>query len=384
MRPSDAPTLLRPARDLRLDITRGWMQISIFISHVTGSMIGWGIHATWGFSDSSEQFVFLSGMTLGSVFTLKAARDGFAPARADMARRTWRLYGTHLTMLTMFAVLVVVAQVCVPLPGEVERMHWSYLLAEPWAAVPAAASMLYQPAFMGILPIFVCGMLLLPPFLWLEGRVGAWALLPPVALYGAVQAGWVATPALFPNGIAFDPLAWQLLYLLGAWLGRRSLLAAARGEAAVPRRAWAVLLATAIVLFGAWARMVEHGFLPGPAWLAPTLMGIKEHLAPARLLHALALAYLVAALVPREAGWMRSAAAGTMAVVGRHSLQVFCVGLFLAWGVTTALRLWPEAWRWLDPLLVGIGIAALILLARMREWRRVREARPGRAQEAAG
>ncbi|MBM3613596.1 MAG: OpgC domain-containing protein, partial [Alphaproteobacteria bacterium] len=53
----------RPPRDLRLDVMRGLMQIFIFISHAPGSIANWAIHGAWGFSDSSEQFVFLSGYT---------------------------------------------------------------------------------------------------------------------------------------------------------------------------------------------------------------------------------------------------------------------------------------------------------------------------------
>jgi hypothetical protein len=374
-RASSLPSaLVRPPRDTRLDILRGWMQISIFISHVAGSVFVWAIHASWGFSDSSEQFFFLSGFALGSVFTLKSARDGFAPARADMLRRTWRLYVTHLTVFAMFAALVFAVSMQL-VPGEVARLHWCFLAEQPWFAIPAAAGMLYQPGFMGILPVFVCGMLLLPGFLWLADRFGPWALALPVAGYLAVQFGWLATPAPFPNGVAFDPLAWQLLYLIGAWLGRRSLLT---GGMAVPHRRWLIAASVAIVLAGVWARLLGHGLIPGPSIGLEALMQ-KEGLALPRLLHALALAYLVAVLVPREAGWMRTAPAQALAMIGRHSLQVFCIGLFLAWGATMALRQWPGAW-WLDPAVILGGIVLLWSLARWREWQRVR----GAAALAAG
>jgi hypothetical protein len=373
-----ASTPIRPARDTRLDIMRGWMQVSIFIAHVAGSAFAWTIHAAWGLSDSSEQFIFLSGFALGSVFTLKAARDGFPTARADMLRRTWRLYVTHLTVFCMFAALVFAAGIRL-VPGEVERLHWNFLAEQPWFAVPAAAVMLYQPDFMGILPTFVWGMLLLPPFLWLTDRYGAWALLPPLAVYAAVQAGVLTAPTPFENGVAFDPLAWQLLYLLGAWLGRRSLLT---GGAAVPHSAWLIGAAVLMVLFGLWARLVEHGFIPGPDIGLAVLMQ-KEGLAPARLLHALALAYLVAVLLPREAPWMRGAAAQALVAIGRHSLQVFCFGLFLAWGASTALRLWPEQAWWVDPLAVATGVALLWSLGRWRERQRARVAGPGGTLTAA-
>jgi hypothetical protein len=377
MVPGAVPT--RPPRDQRLDVIRGWMQISIFVSHVAGTQLAWGIHAAWGLSDSSEQFVLLSGLTLGSVFALKMARDGFGVARADMLRRTMRLYGTHLAVLCAFAALVLGAEVTRLLPDEAAWLHWTLLGERPWVALPAAVAMLYQPDLMGILPVFVCCMLLLPGFLWLAHRVGAWALLPSAALYAAVQAGWLATPALFENGIAFDPLAWQLLFLLGAWIGHRSLL----HGLVVPRSALLLGGAAAVVLFGLWARLVGHGFLPGPTF-ATAALAYKEVLAPARLLHALSLAYLAAVLVPREAAWMRLPPGRVLACIGRNSLRVFCAGLFLAWGAATTLRLHPEAAAWLDPLLIAVGTAALALVARLAERSRGRVGLVGRIPQPAG
>jgi hypothetical protein len=341
------------------------MQISIFISHVAGTGLAWGIHAAWGISDSSEQFVFLSGFVLGSVFSLKAARDGDGVARADLMQRTFHLYRTHLAVLASFAALVLAAQTFLPLPGEVDRLGWTWLVEAPWFAIPAAASLHWQPAFMGILPVFIWGMLLLLPFMWLAERFGALALLPPVLAWGAVQAGWVATPGFGETGIAFDPLAWQLIFLLGAWLGRRALLV---GDA-VPRHAALTVAALAVVLAGFWARLVTHGFLPGPNEAGLALFG-KEILAPMRLIHALALAYLVALLVPRQASWMQSAPMALLAVIGRHSLQVFCVGLILAWGASLALDRWGHTAPWVDPLLVLGGAAVLTGVALARESRR--------------
>jgi hypothetical protein len=355
--PSAVPA--RPPRDLRLDVVRGWMQVSIFVSHVAGTAFAWTIHSAWGLSDSSEQFVLLSGLTLGSVFTLKAARGGVAVAWADMARRTLRLYGTHLTVFFAFAALVLAAEMWAPLPGEVERLGWSWLAERPWFAVPAALLMVYQPAFMGILPVFVWSMLLLPPFLLLAARVGAWALVPPGAAWAAVQLGLLATPAAGGGEIAFEPFAWQALFLAGAFVGRRALL----GGEGVPRRRWLVAGAAVVVLAGLAARLVEHGLVPGPLVSSAAASFGKDVLAPARLLHALALAYLVAALVPREARWMRVWPAPVLAAIGRHSLKVFCAGLFLAWGASTALAQWPADGAWLDPLLVLGGAAALAVLA---------------------
>jgi len=367
-----------PPRDLRLDIVRGWMQLSIFVSHATGTIFAWGIHAAWGLSDASEQFLFLSGFVLGSVFALKQARRGFAVATRDMLGRALRLWRTHMLVFFAFAALVLWAELGLPLPGEVAQLGWSWLVEAPWQAVPAAPTMLWQPAFMGILPVFVWCMVAAPAFLWLAGRAGAAALVLPFGLYAATQLTPIATPALGGTGIAFEPLAWQVLFLLGAFLGRRALL----GGPPLPRHPALVAAAVAMLVFGVWFRLVEQGLIDGPALPTMPIVG-KERLALPRLLHALALAYVVSILVPRLAAWMVAAPARALAAIGRQSLNVFCVGLFLSWGVTVAFRHWPEAAWWLDPLLVGAGCVALWGVARFAERGRARGAGRGRATPGA-
>ncbi len=350
---------------------RGWLQLTIFASHATGSWIGaWLILSPWGLSDSSEQFVFLSGFTLGSVFGRKAARDGWRAAGADLLQRTWRLYRTHLTVFVLFLLAVCAAGATV-LPGEAQRLGWGALLAQPLSRLPGVLLMLEQPALMGILPIFVWCMLLLPGFAALEARWGDRALLAPLALYGGVWALIGAAPDLrWEDGIGFNPFAWQLLFLTGAWLGRRALL---HGRALPFDAAWARAMtagAVAVLAAGLALQLRWHGFVgwPLPA-AAPDWLGDKKDLAPGRFLHAMALAWLVAACLPREAPWMHRALPRWLGAIGRHSLSVFCVGLFLSWGASAVFRLAPPA-ALLDPLLIGAGCLALGLFAQWREQRR--------------
>lgn len=353
---SPARPLTRPPRDTRLDLIRGWMQVSIFVSHVVGSLFHWGIHAAWGLSDSSEQFIFLSGLTLGSVFTLKAARDGHLPAQRDLLARTGRLYRTQIKLFFGFAAMVFVAALAWRSATPLSEGNWCLLVDEPWQALLGAATLLYQPEHMGILPGFVFGMLLLGPFLWLVERWGAWALAPSVALWAAVQLGWLHTPAIGPEDLAFDPAAWQLLYLTGGLMGRRALL----GQP-LPRPAWLRWGAVGVLALGLLARLVEHGLIPGPA-LATAALQHKEILAPARLLHALSLAYVVALAVPRDAAWMRTLLADWLASIGRHSLTVFCLGLYLSWWVNHG-----PAGMLAHSLMVPLGVALLALWARWQD-----------------
>src|SRR3984957_1708859 len=145
MTDSQARTLPRPPRDTRIDIIRGWLQLTIFASHAAGSWIGaWLIHGAWGLSDSSEQFVFLSGLMLGSVFARKSARAGFGAATADMAMRTLRLYRTHLITFFLFGGMIIAVSDSGLCPGEVKRLGWSWLVSRPGRAILAALTTLYQ------------------------------------------------------------------------------------------------------------------------------------------------------------------------------------------------------------------------------------------------
>ena len=356
-----------------MDIVRGWLQITIFMSHSFGSFIGgWMIHGAWGLSDSSEQFVFLSGFTLGSVFARKAARQGFAAGARDLWGRTWRLYRTHLVVFVLFFAMLLLAGASGKFPAEAERLGWGFLIHDPLHAIPAALTLLYQPAFMGILPVFIWCMLMLPAFAALEARFGDWALAAPIALYAVAWSFDLFPPSLAPQtGIAFNPFTWQILYLLGAWLGRRALY---QGYA-LPRLPWGYAIALPILLLGVYLRLSWYDFLPWPAPVGEiaTVVG-KEALAPLRVLHALALAWIVSMWVPRDADWMHRQLFRWLAAIGRHSLQVFCLGLFLSWGCAAVFRLYPNAW-WLDPLLILAGAAILTGFARSLDHRRTTNSR---------
>jgi hypothetical protein len=356
------PPPARPPRDTRVDIVRGWLQLTLFASHAAGSWIGfWMIHGAWGLSDSSEQFVFLSGLMLGSVFALKTARQGWVAAASDMLVRVWRLYRTNMIVFALFGALAILVGQSGLLPGETERLGWAYALEHPARAVLAGLTTFYQPNYMDILPVFMWCMLVLPLFAALEARVGEWALALSVGLYLAAHL-WGLAPPVLGTGThgGFNPFAWQILFLIGAWLGRRSLL---YGRALPPWR-WLTWLSVAILLVALIIRLSWFGFIPLtlPLPEGEAIVG-KDILVLPRVLHAFALAWLVAVAVPREAHWMHTAVMRWLAAAGRFSLQVFCLGLFLSWGMTAAFRLWPDAVWWLDPLLMVAGAAILLRYA---------------------
>jgi len=112
------------------------------------------------------------------------------------ARSLLPLWGTRHTSIAaascarskrfaLFAALVFMANATI-LPGEADLLGWNFLFAHSRRAVPAALVMLYQPADMGILPVFVWCMLLLPGFAMALRRWGGVTMVLPVACYAAV------------------------------------------------------------------------------------------------------------------------------------------------------------------------------------------------------
>jgi len=109
----------------------------------------------------------------------------------------------------------------------------------------------------------------------------------------------------------------------------------------------------------------------------------KTNLSLWRFAHALSLAYLVAAHVPRTAAWLRSAPGALLETAGRHSLALFCFGVILSLIGTFAFT---EIGR--GPLMQAAvnvtGIALLLATAVVLEWYRgatAKVARPSTVSE---
>lgn len=358
--------LRRPPRDLRLDVLRGWLQLTIVASHVAGFASRWLIHGAWGYSDSSEQFVLLSGLMLGSVFALKHRTRGLGAAVRDMAWRAGRLWWTRLVVLLAFGA-VVIAWNATGLASQVRIYGFGYLWATPWRATALAGALLYNPAYVDVLDVFILCMLALPLFMLAVERVGAWALAAPFGLWAAVLVLQLPPPnAIASAPIAFNVLAWQVLFMLGAYAGRRRLLTGR----VLPEGASVTWLAGGIVGAAFAARLAQHLGL-GVA-LPVTTFPEKLDLWPLGLVHALALAVLAARFIPREAPWMHRWPAQVLAAMGRHSLHVYCLGMVLAFLGQRLLALAGPAHAWVEAPLLAAAFAILGAYACWRDglcWR---------------
>ena len=95
---------------------------------------------------------------------------------------------------------------------------WLLCLHAPVETITQGLLLRYKPLNLDVLPLYVVLMGAFPPVLWLMLRHRNWVMLGSVLLYFAArQFGW-NLPS-YPSGVwYFNPFAWQLLFVLGAWL----------------------------------------------------------------------------------------------------------------------------------------------------------------------
>ncbi|XSC43743.1 OpgC domain-containing protein [Bradyrhizobium sp. RDT10] len=207
----ELPEVKGQGRDLRIDACRGIALWCIFLDHVPNNIGSWLTLRNYGFSDAAEVFMFVSGVTCALAYGRAWRCEGWTGVISRTLRRGWDIYVAFLLLTLACAILVHFA-------GRIaDESNMRILLDHPGATLARAAVLQYRPVNTDVLSVFVLLHLLFAPLLWMLLRAPNATLGVSVALYVLVHVfGWFV-PA-WPNGHwAFNPLAWQLLFVLGAW-----------------------------------------------------------------------------------------------------------------------------------------------------------------------
>jgi hypothetical protein len=350
-------------REWRIDLFRGLALVMIFVNHIPDNPLAAFTTAAYGFSDAAEGFVLLAGIAAGLVFLKRLESGGVAEVSARAWRRAFDLYAAHL--LTVLLACAIVAHAA-STQGDPRLLGWINLgpvFDDTAAALVGVVLLGHQPGYLNILPMYVVFLLLLPALLPLAAARPR-ALLAASALVWAVANHWNLNLPHYPNedGWFFNPLAWQFLFVIGLVIGTRM----ARGLPVVPRSN--ALLGAAIAYLLACLLLSLDETLVWPTLPLPWfLYGLdKTWLTLPRLLHALALALVLARLPVAEALAMLDRR-GVLVMLGRHALPVFCAGSVLAIGAQVA-RFMLEAGVALELVLVLGGLAIQLGLAATLAW----------------
>src|SRR6266404_6331031 len=327
------PAIVLPVgaeRELRLDLFRGLALWLIFIDHLPPNLLTWFTIRNYGFSDATEIFIFISGYTAAFVYGRAMLESGFVVATARILRRVWQIYVAHVFLFTIFLAEISYVATRFENPLYSEEMGIMDFLKQPDVTIVQALLLRFRPVNMDVLPLYIILMSFLPLILWLMKWRADVALGLSVMLYAATWQFDLYLTA-YPNGFwAFNPFAWQLLFVFGAWcaLGgaqRMSRILSSRITLAI---AAAYLLAAFFVTMTWYWPQLNYLM---PRWLEQWMYPInKADLDVLRFAHFLALAAITVRFLPREWPGLKSRWLRPLILCGQHSLEIFCLGVFLA------------------------------------------------------
>ena len=318
------------ARELRLDLFRGLALWLIFVDHVSPDVLTWFTIRSYGFSDAAEIFIFISGYTAAFVYGRAMFESGMVIATARIWRRVWQIYSMHVLLFAVLVAEVSYVVISFDKPFYAEETGITDFLKQPGAAMVQALLLRYRPLNMDVLPLYIVLMLFLPLVLRLIKWRADITLAMSVALY-ALSWRYDLHLTAYPNGFwSFNPFAWQLLFVFGAWcaLGGVRRMSRFLSSPVTVWIAFAYLFATFCVTM-TWYFPQLHHLMPQrlEQWMYPI---DKTDLDVLRFAHFLALAVVALRFVP--AGWpgLTSPLLWPMILCGQHSLEIFSLGVALA------------------------------------------------------
>jgi len=375
--PTAAPLPAAPAateRDLRLDLFRGIALWLIFLDHIPENVVNWFTIRNYGFSDATEIFIFISGYTAAFVYGRAMRERGYLIASARILRRAWQIYVAHIFLFTIFMAEIAYVAATFDNPLYAEEMNILDFLKQPDVTIFQALLLKFKPVNMDVLPLYIVLLLLFPPALAMLLWQPAFALAASALLYVLTWNFDWNLPA-YPNGVwFFNPFAWQLLFVFGAWcaLGGAKRLAPVLQSRAILAVAIAYL-AFAFVITLTW--YIEPLGRLVPNWLSEWMYPIdKTNLDVLRFAHFLALAAVTVRFVPRDWPGLKSPILQPAIRCGQHSLEIFCLGVFLAFAGQFVISEYSGG-----PLIqIAISFTGIIIMigtANLISWYKVIEGR---------
>jgi hypothetical protein len=357
----------KPQRDVRLDFFRGLALWLIFLDHIPTNIVNSFTLRNYGFSDAAELFVFISGYAAAFVYGRSMRERGFVVAGGHILKRAWQLYVAHVFLFVIFVAEIAYVSRTFENPLFAEEMNILEFLHEPHETLFQAMLLKFKPANMDILPVYIVLLLGFPPVLWLLLRSPTVALVGAAALYViSLALDWNVSS--YPSGTwVINPLCWQLLFVFGAWCalhGAGQLVHVYRSPILVAIAFGYLVFAFVIVI--SW--YVPTLDLHVPTWLADFMYPIdKTNLDALRFVHFIALAIVAVRFLPANSSAWKSRVLRPFTICGEHSLEIFCLGVFLSF---TAHFILVEisGGIGMQLLLSAIGITVMTATAALITW----------------
>jgi hypothetical protein len=324
-----------------LDALRGIMLIGMTLTHLPTSASHYS-NQLLGFVSWAEGFVLLSALLAGRVYGALLRQRSLKVVFKRVWTRGVKIYGYHLGLLAVAFTLV--AAVAANTHKAALLGLLDFYLAHRLLAVVSSLFLLYCPPLLDILPMYILFLFLTPPILG-AGRRWGWkvVLIPSALLWLAAQLGarelvygfLVAHAGLripIQNLGAFNLFAWQLLWVVGLWVGAGR----AKTLLNVFKSRWTIGLSIPLAALFLVMRyhlipyFATHPVDQGGGWI----LFDKWQLGILRLLNFAVLAVLFTAARPhiaRKLDW------SPLVMLGKSSLEVFCTSLLFSFAALSLI-----------------------------------------------
>ena len=356
-----------------VDFWRGFALITIYIDHVPGLIYSQLTLVNFSISDAADLFVFLAGWSLRLMI-----RGRQMPTRDVVLRlvgRALELYAAQI-LITMLAIaMLALTATELHNPLLLEWHNAAAVFNDPVPAHIGLAVLTHQLGYFDILPLYVVLMLMAPLFAILDRSAPSLVLPASIAIYAVALSYQITLPTWPVTGTwFFNPLAWQLTFVLGFVLAEPD-----RGVGAWTRRHAQLLRLIAVPILIYVTLAVAFDLFWDPTDVPdPKLFFLidKGYESPPRLIEFLALVAVFSVAFP----YIRKLAElpflgrpvqmtiDTLAMLGRNSLYVFCVGSLLSLAAQI-VRFYSRGAFGTDTAVVAFGIVIMALTAWLAESR---------------
>ncbi|SFD52570.1 hypothetical protein SAMN05428997_13156 [Bosea sp. CRIB-10] len=314
-------------RDERLDFFRGLTMLIIFVAHVPSNSWNARIPARFGFSSGAELFVFCSGIASALAFGGIFVRRGLLLGTARIAHRIWQVYWAQIALVLA---LIAIATTLDRSFGLSVLANWfPLLLTEPEPALFGLVTLSWQPAYLDILPMYLVILALIPAIMALRLVHSALPFLLVALLYALVWTQGLNLPGDPWTGAGWflNPFAWQIVFFIGFFIAMKWLPVPPLGD---PRL---------MVLTGCFVALSVPLSFWGILDHWPAAQALRDLILPERekndmhilrVLHFLALAYLVLSLIEPWRQRLDKGAGHLLVLIGRQSLATFLASVVLS------------------------------------------------------
>lgn len=315
------------SRDERLDFFRGITMLIIFIAHMPGNSWNGFIPARFGFSSGAELFVFCSGIASAIAFGGTFTRHGMSIGTARIVHRIWQVYWAELCLVLALITLAAASDAIFGL--DILRAQFGPLLTEPGRALLGIVTLTWQPDLLDILPMYIAILAMVPIMIAARHIHPSLPFLISLTLYATVWSAGLNLPGnpWTRSGWFLNPFAWQAIFFIGFFVEMKWLAIPRLGEprlmlvcaifviASVPLSFWAIL--------ERWPQLND---------LRDFLLNSQEKtdLHPLRIVHFLALAYVVVSLVEPWRPKLGKGVGQIVSLIGQQSLATFLISIVLA------------------------------------------------------